>query len=253
MSLHEKMQRHGQSLFRWRGYIPLLFIGPLILALKESVYFESIFGGGLEDIWVLVCFLISLGGLAIRCLTVGFIPGSTSGRNTREQRAGILNTSGAYSVVRNPLYLGNIIMILGVMLSIKVWWLVLIVALVFFIYMERIILTEEAYLKNKFGKAYEDYLKRTPVILPDFRLWHAPDMKFSIKTVFKREYPGLLAVATAFFLTEALTDLVVEHEPFQDWIREDIAWPVIYGTILVFCLTLRHLKKHTGILKVEGR
>ena len=140
MSLQESMVKSGHFFFRWRSYIPLLFIAPLILAFEESAYIESLVGDDIEDLWVLLCFIISLAGLAVRCFTVGFIPGSTSGRNTTEQRANFLNTTGMYSIVRNPLYLGNFIMILGVMLSIKVWWLALIFSLVFFIYMERIIL-----------------------------------------------------------------------------------------------------------------
>lgn len=253
MSLYQKMIKDGHQMFRWRGYIPLLLIGPLILALKESTYLESLVGDTLEDIWVLLCFLISLGGLALRCYTVGFIPGSTSGRNTTEQRADFLNTSGMYSIVRNPLYLANFIILLGVMLSIKVWWFALLFVLMFFIYMERIILTEEAFLHDKFGKSYDDWRAKTPVIIPDFKLWRAPDMQFSWKTVLKREYPGLLAIGTAFLVTEMATDLIFEGEHFIEWVAEDWIWPVVYVIILAICLTLRTLKKSTNLLKVEGR
>ena len=253
MSLQESMVKSGHFFFRWRSYIPLLFIAPLILAFEESAYIESLVGDDIEDLWVLLCFIISLAGLAVRCFTVGFIPGSTSGRNTTEQRANFLNTTGMYSIVRNPLYLGNFIMILGVMLSIKVWWLALIFSLVFFIYMERIILAEEQYLHDKFGETYDTWRARTPVIIPKFSLWSAPNMEFSWKTVLKREYPGLLAVGTAFLVTEMIVDLLFERENFKEWIIDDIVWPVSYAIILVICLTLRTLKKHTRLLKVEGR
>lgn len=253
MSLHQTMIQNGHQMFRWRGYLPLLLIGPLILALKESTYLESLVGDTLEDVWVLICFIISLAGLALRCFTVGFIPGSTSGRNTTEQRADVLNTSGMYSVVRNPLYLANFIILLGVMLSIKVWWFALIFILVFFIYMERIILTEESFLHGKFGATYDDWRAKTPVIIPKFSLWHAPDMKFSWKTVLKREYPGLLAIGTAFLITEMAIDLIFEGEHFMQWLKDDWIWPVMYAVILAICLTLRTLKKKTTLLRVEGR
>jgi protein-S-isoprenylcysteine O-methyltransferase Ste14 len=253
MSLHKTMIEHGHQLFRWRGFIPLLLIGPLILAMKESVYVEEMFGDTIEDIWVLFSFCISMLGLALRCLTVGFIPGSTSGRNTTEQRADVLNTTGIYSVVRNPLYLANFIILLGVMLSIKVWWFALIFVLVFFIYMERIILTEESFLSGKFGKVYDEWRSKTPVILPNLKLWQKPDMPFSWKTVLKREYPGLLAIGTAFLVTEMVTDLVFEGDSFTEWLAEDWIWPVFYVVILIISLTLRSLKKHTNLLRVEGR
>jgi protein-S-isoprenylcysteine O-methyltransferase Ste14 len=247
------MVRHGHLIFRWRSYIPLLFIGPMILAFRESTWLESLVGDTVEDIWVFLCFILSFGGLALRAVTVGFIPGSTSGRNTKAQRADVLNTTGMYSIVRNPLYLANFIIILGVLLSLKVWWLVLLVSLFFFIYMERIILAEEAYLSEKFGQAYTDWCAVTPAILPRFRLWRTPDMTFSWKTVFKREYPGFLAIGTAFFAVEIITDLVFEGESFSEWVIEDMIWPVTYGAMLVIGLTLRYMKKHTNLLKVAGR
>lgn len=253
MSLHETMVKHGHTLFRLRSYIPLLFIAPLLLAFQESVKFEEMVGESAEDIWVLFCFILSLSGLAIRWVTVGFVPGGTSGRNTHGQRADALNTSGMYSIVRNPLYLGNFITILGVVLSIKVWWLALIVSMFFFIYMERIILAEEKYLHDKFGPVYDDWRTKTPVIIPNFKLWRAPDMTLSWKTILKREYQGLLGMATAFLVTEMITDMAFEKEPFGEWLAEDYMWPLMFGIILVFCLTLRYLKKHTDMLKVEGR
>lgn len=253
MSLYNSMVKSGHFFFRWRSYIPLLLIPPMVIAFEESTYVEDAIGDDLEDIVVLICFIISLIGLAIRAFTVGFIPGSTSGRNTSEQRADHLNTSGMYSIVRNPLYLGNFIILLGVILSIKVWWLVLIFSLVFFIYMERIILAEEKFLHDKFGAEYDTWREKTPVIIPRFKQWSAPEMKFSWKTVLKREYPGLLAIGTAFLLTEMITDLLIEKEDFFHWLRDDIIWPVMFGIILIISLTLRFLKKHTKVLKVEGR
>jgi len=135
MKLHEIMTRDGIRIFRWRSYLPLLFIGPLLLAFEEAAQMEVRMGDAAEDVWVLLCFVLSLGGLALRAYTVGHVPAGTSGRNAKAQRAMRLNTTGIYSVVRNPLYLGNFIILLGVVMSLKVWWLVLIVTLAFFIYM----------------------------------------------------------------------------------------------------------------------
>ncbi len=253
MSLHDTMVRHGHQMFRWRSYLPLLLIGPLFIAFRESTYLETLVGDTVEDLWVLFCFILSLSGLAVRAITVGFVPAGTSGRNTKGQKADVLNTTGLYSVVRNPLYLGNFIIILGVVLSIKVWWLVIIFSFGFFIYMERIILAEEKFLSEKFGQAYDDWRAKTPVIIPNFKLWTKPNMNFSWKTVLRREYPGLLAIGTAFFATEMIIDLIFEGENISEWVAEDYIWPVTYAVIIVFCLTLRYLKKHTKILKVEGR
>ncbi len=253
MSLYDSMIKNGHTMFRLRSYLPLLIIPPVLIAMKESVYVEDIVGDGVEDIWVGLCFLLSIFGLYIRAVTVGHVPAGTSGRNTQSQRAHHLNTTGMYSIVRNPLYLGNFIIILGVLLSIKVWWLVALGVLGFFIYMERIILAEEKFLSEKYGREYDDWRAKTPVIWPKFKLWQKPELPFSLKTVLRREYPGMMAVAAAFFVTEAITDLFFEGENFIAWLKDDFIWPVMFIGMMAFGLTLRHLKKKTNFLKVEGR
>ena len=62
-----------------------------------------------------------------------------------------LNTSGLYSVVRHPLYLGNYLMWLGVALFSRTWWAPVIVSLVFWLYYERIMFAEEEFLRRQFG------------------------------------------------------------------------------------------------------
>ncbi len=253
MSLYDSMIKSGHTMFRYRSYIPLLFLGPIFIGMRESVYVEDLVGDDIEDIWVFLCYLLSIFGLFIRWVTVGHVPAGTSGRNANEQRADSLNTTGMYSIVRNPLYLGNFIAILGVLLSIKVWWLVLIGTLSFFIYIERIILAEEKFLAEKYGDRYKTWREKTPVIFPNFRLWQKPALPFSLKTVLRKEYTGLMAVGTAFFVTEAITDLFFEGEDFMEWLRDDMVWPIMFVLIIVTGLTLRYLKKNTTILKVEGR
>lgn len=253
MSLHDSMIKSGHTMFRLRSYLPLLIIGPIFVALEESIYVENLVGDNIEDIWVLLCFLLSMFGLTLRWITVGYVPAGTSGRNTQKQRADELNMTGMYSIVRNPLYLGNFIIILGVLLSIKVWWLIVIGTLGFFIYMERIILAEENFLSEKYGQTYTDWRSRTPVILPNFKLWQKPALPFSWKTVMKREYTGLMAVGAVFFATELITDVIFEKEKITEWVFDDGAWPVMFVAFMGIGLTLRYLKKHTNVLKVEGR
>lgn len=253
MSLHDTMVKHGHTMFRYRSYLPLLIIPLLLIAMKESLYVEEMVGDNLEDVWVFISFLISLFGLWIRAYTVGHVPGGTSGRNTQSQRAHKLNTTGIYSIVRNPLYLGNFVIILGVLLSIKVWWLVALGSLVFFVYMERIILAEEKFLVETYGEDYTQWRAKTPAIWPNFKLWQSPELPLSIKTVVKREYPGFIAVGAAFFITEFITDVYFEGETLGEWIIDDMAWPIMLAIFLAIGLTARYLKKHTNFLKVEGR
>ena len=106
--------------------------------------------------------------LAIRAYTIGHTPKGTSGRNTKKQVANALNTTGAYSLVRNPLYLGIFFMGLGVALFAHLWWLTLIYVLAFWLYYERVIFAEEAYLRDKFGAEYLSWADRTPIPTIEF-------------------------------------------------------------------------------------
>src|SRR4051812_39673395 len=107
MNIHDLMVRQGQFLFRWRSLIPLLLLFPAIAALSQSAAIQITLGDTVEDCVVFASYLVSLSGLAIRWITIGFAAPGTSGRNTSEQRADTLNTTGMYSIVKNPLYFGN--------------------------------------------------------------------------------------------------------------------------------------------------
>jgi protein-S-isoprenylcysteine O-methyltransferase Ste14 len=251
MNLQDLLVKQGGFLFRWRSYLPLLLVFPGIAALSHSEVIENYLGDNVEDMLVFISYLISIAGLAIRWYTVATVPPGTSGRNTQEQRADTLNTTGMYSIVRNPLYLGNFIVILGMLLSLKVWWFILIGLMAYWIYIERIIATEERYLVDKFGAVYTEWALRTPIFLPKFSLWQKPSMPFNFKKVLRSEYNGLMVVSAAFFLFEVLADLLFEQEPFEQWVRDDCFWWIqFFATALIFLL-LRHLKKNTRLLNTQ--
>ena len=98
--------------------------------------------------------MVALAGLGVRAYVAGHVPQGTSGRNTRSQICEGLNTDGAYSMVRHPLYLGNFLIWLGVALVPRSAWLLLLVTAAFWIYYERIMYAEEEFLRNKFGERY---------------------------------------------------------------------------------------------------
>ena len=245
-SLEKHLTKSGAWLFRWRSYLPLLLIAVLIPAFGNFSYPLGLHSYDL--VYEIICFLISLFGLFIRCYTVSRTPQGTSGRNTKRQKADILNTTGIYSVTRNPLYLGNFFMLLGVSMFVGVWWFLIIYVLSFCLYYERIIMAEESFLKNKFGKEYEDYLNRTPVFIPNFRLWKLPLLPVSLQNILKREYSGFFAIISAFTILELAGDYIVKGE-----IVLNSVWTIIFIFGFLVYITLRTLKKKTRLLHVKGR
>jgi hypothetical protein len=188
--------------------------------------------------------------LAIRWATIAFVPPGTSGRNTLSQRADQLNTTGMYSLVRNPLYLGNFIAMLGVLICIKVWWIIAIFALCYWLYIERVIAVEEAYLEQKFGEPYRTWTARVPAFIPKFANWTPPSGTFCLPFLLRREYNGLLAVGGSFFALELILDVIVRREPLAEWLVEDVGWFALGAITLVLFLLLRFLKKQTRVLNI---
>ncbi len=168
MALQEEMEKQGNFLFKYRGYLPLI-----IVAIGLAVFIEPYLN--VIDIFALkystiqfIGLFISLIGLFIRAYAVGHTPANTSGRNTKEQLADELNTTGIYSTVRHPLYLGNFFMWLGAAILINNGWFVVAFILLYWIYYERIMFAEEQFLRRKFGSAYTDWADKTPAFIPNF-------------------------------------------------------------------------------------
>ncbi|MDD5746397.1 MAG: isoprenylcysteine carboxylmethyltransferase family protein, partial [Candidatus Omnitrophica bacterium] len=206
------------------------------------------FGDDIGDLWESVAIIISFSGLAVRCFTVGYVPRGTSGRNTQSQVAAVLNTTGMYSITRNPLYLGNFLVVLGITLFIQVWWLALFVWMGFWLYHERIIFSEEEFLRKKFGETFTAWAQKTPMVIPDFKNWRNPDLPFSFKTILRREFSTYFAIVTIYFFLELAGDFCFEKQYF---IRS--SWLIFFFVSLAIYFTLLFLKKKTHILDVPGR
>ena len=219
MTLTERLAQQGRRLFAFRSVVPLLLLPVVVLAMPASWQAEAWLGptGALVVQWLAVG--IACAGVLLRCAAVGFAPDGTSSRDTHRLRAPALNTTGMYSVVRHPLYLGNALMWIGVAMSLRVWWLVVIVALVYWIYIERVMLVEEAFLRQTFGVTFEAWAVRTPAFVPRFSRWTRPTGSFSWKRVLS-EHNGLLSMVLIIPLLEFLEDQQHGGESLAVWSRE---------------------------------
>ena len=195
MELQDRLEQQGQVLFRWRSYVPLLFLAGMILVIRLQPR-------PLPDnpFYYWICLALSLLGQWIRCDVVGHTPDGTSGRNTTLQVAKKLNTVGMYSVARHPLYLANLLMWLGLALLPRIWWLALAVLLAFWLFYERIMLREEAFLRREFGEAFRRWAAVTPAFWPRFDLWQPWALPFSWRNVLRREFSGFFALLAVFLL-----------------------------------------------------
>jgi len=246
MALREEFRKNGEWLFRWRSYLPLLLTVPFLLALAGfgHPYGRHPLGGKWENF----CLAVSLAGLGIRFFTGGYVPVGTSGRNVKGQVAEVLNTTGIYSLVRHPLYLGNFLIWLGISLFLGLWWFTLIIVLILWLYYERIMFAEEEFLREKFGGAFTEWADQTPAFIPKFGNWVQPNLPFSLKTAVRKEYPGFFAMVAVFTLLKIAGEFLCRGSLWIGW-----QWAAMFAGSLAVYLGVRHLKKRTDWLKVAGR
>ncbi|MFQ5457828.1 MAG: methyltransferase family protein [Myxococcota bacterium] len=246
MALIEEFEKAGNWLFRFRSYLPLVVIGLLFAAMPEYEYLGD--NETLNFFWEGFCLTVSFVGLGIRVITIGHTPRGTSGRNIKRQMANSLNTAGMYSVVRNPLYLGNFFMGLGVALFPHLWWLAVIYIFSFWLYYERIVFAEEAYLRDKFGSEFIDWAGVTPAIFPSFGRYRKAELPLSWKNVLRREHNGFFAIIVLMFAIDTVGEFFA-----ADRIGVHRGWAVLLGIGFTIWITIRLLKKYTTVLKAEGR
>jgi protein-S-isoprenylcysteine O-methyltransferase Ste14 len=191
MSLNNEFEVTGNWLFKHRSFLPLIIVPFLFYCLlkHKNNFYNTLFYAGLT---------VSLIGECVRRFTIAFVPAGTPGRNTKQQLATSLNRTGIYSTVRHPLYLGNFFMFLGPFIFTGNIYGIIILILAFWIYYERIMFAEEAYLIKSFGIEYENWSVKTPAFIPNIFLYSPINSKFSLTKVLEREYSGICGVFLIF-------------------------------------------------------
>jgi len=220
VTLQENMESSGTRLFRWRSFLPLLLIVPVLIAFRNFEYpYQS---HHLDQIWEIGCLSISLFGLGIRFFTVGSVPKGTSGRNTKRVKGNFLNTTGMYSIVRHPLYLGNFVISLGISLFFRLWWFTAQFVLAFWLYYERIIFAEEEFLRKTFREKYLKWAHETPTFLPRLKNWKPPELAFSFLIALRKEYNTFMAIIASFTFLEILGDSFIYQNDAEDHGRKPV-------------------------------
>ncbi len=239
MLLKDGLIRIGNLFFRLRSWQFLLTI--LVVVLERDRFRSS--GGGL--LWDVPAVLVALSGIMLRALTIGFAFKRSSGRNLEIDAAAELNTTGTYSLCRNPLYLGNYLINLGVSLFTRVPEVAVINTLVFIAIYTPIILAEEEFLAGRFGRPYLDWAARVPCFVPSLKVWTPPVRSFSPLFLLRREPDTWNAAAVSFFAVGLL----------RNWLRGvrpvvEVPWALAMGAFLAAWLVLKALKK-AGVFSLD--
>ena len=135
------------------------------------------------------------------------------------------------------------------MLTQNLWYIAAFV-LAYWLYYERIMYAEEAFLRKKFGDIYVKWAEKTPAFVLSFKNFIKPNIGFSWKKVLKKEKNGFTAIFVTFFLFRMIKDYIENKSLYSS----THSW-LFYATMasIVIYFILKFIKKYTKVFEEEGR
>jgi protein-S-isoprenylcysteine O-methyltransferase Ste14 len=156
----ESGSKHG-----WLPWPPVIYVVAIAVGVALGLAFplpwidETADEAGIGDIlyaagWLLIAAVVALWITAVRTMVKARTTMNPNG--TPEH----LVTAGPFGITRNPMYLANTLLLIGVGLITGIAWFLLLAFLAAFATSKLAIEREEKVLAAKFGKRYRDYARR---------------------------------------------------------------------------------------------
>lgn len=185
--------KFGNWLFHYRNILFPVFYAALFI--PSPVIFPS-------EEWALITGLFFIGtGTLMRFTTIGLVY-IIRGGSKRQIYAETLVTDGIYKVCRNPMYLGNILLLFGFGLFSNSLIFSLFFSPLFVLFYLAIISAEEDFLSKKFGQQFAEYKSHTNIIIPKWEnlkiafIGHT----FNWKNVLNKEHNSLFMYTSGICL-----------------------------------------------------
>tara|TARA_B100000927_G_scaffold291575_1_gene294522 strand:- start:2017 stop:2757 length:741 start_codon:yes stop_codon:yes gene_type:complete len=244
--LLNSFEKQGNFLFKYRGQFPIILF---LIALPFMYFTDYTFvDRKINILFLFFAYFISCIGFFIRFYTIGTTPKGTSGRNTKEQIAEELNSTGIYSLIRHPLYLGNYLIWLGISISTFNFYFIIIMSLLFWLYYERIMFAEERFLERKFGEHYVRWSNSISAFFPISLNYKKSKISFSFISILRREYSSILSAVIGFIYIEFFRNYFI----YGCWFLEDSSL-YFFIIIIISVIILRTLKHKTNFLNEKDR
>jgi protein-S-isoprenylcysteine O-methyltransferase Ste14 len=229
----------GNLLFRARDAVfPLVLIG-LLVATTPHVPGANPARGRLVDAAGL---LVAILGQALRVAVIGYRYIVRGGRNRQVYAEGLV-TTGFFALSRNPLYVGNLLILAGLFI---IWNSPLMYAIgvpFFLLGYRAIVAAEEAYLGRQYGEEFAGYCAGVPRWWPALgRLREATQgMAFNWRRVILKEYGS-----AAYWMAGAAVLLMIKarrYAALDGRVSNDVPFWIVVGLVAVLWAWARYLKK----------
>lgn len=237
----------GTFFFRYRnGLFPAVFASAAV------VMRPRVMGTPLLDRWLGLCGLaVALTGELVRLATIGFEYIERGGKEGKVYASRLVQ-GGVYGLTRNPMYVGNTLIAIGVsMVSGAPIAYAVLVPLFLYIYLA-IVLAEETYLRQRFGPAYDTYCASVNRFLPRWR--NTPQAFTGMRYRWRRSIRQDLSTITALLL--ALAVLPLWRTLFLEGHAVALAHApktlLLVGLILAWYGGMHTLKKQSYLVDAPG-
>jgi protein-S-isoprenylcysteine O-methyltransferase Ste14 len=226
----------GHLVFRCRDVAAPL----LLVALVAGTRAGDFLGAPTLDHWLdpVGCAVVAL-GLLVRCAAIA---------SSRVRRAGIdgrvganaLCEDGAYAWCRNPLYAGNVLVLVGLALVFASRWFVFVGLPIAMLGIASLVAAEETVLTERFGARYAAYRARVARFVPR-RPTLAAATPLNWRRALRREHGTIFAAVSAVMALLATKE--VRRAGFHVASRHWPAWLLVWLAVAAAWATVRHLKR----------
>ena len=227
----------GNFFFKYRNWIFILFYAALFI--PSWPLFPP---GQFSAAWpIVIGLVITCLGQLVRGLTIGLAYIVRGGKEGKPYAEGLV-TEGIFRHCRNPLYVGNILMLLGVgILANSLVYVAIVIPVFLFIY-EAIVLAEEIFLRGKFGPGFDNYCDHVNRWWPKLKGLRGSfaSMQFNWKRWILKEHTTqfiwLCGITLILFLNYPLI-------PRYDREQRNLCLGITLGALLLIYVLVRYLKK----------
>ncbi len=230
----------GNFFFKYRNFL-FIFLYLLLFVPSPKLFNANTFGEYYYLIPIILGLAITFSGQLIRGLTIGLAYIVRGGKDKKVYAENLV-TEGVFNHCRNPLYVGNILMLLGVgVLSNSLIYVLIIMPLFLFIY-QAIVLAEENFLRNKFGEQFNVYCNRVSRWLINLRGLGKTfgTMRFNARRWILKEYNTQYVWIAGIILI-----LFLEYPQLTNYNEEkrNTILAILLTLVTVYYLSVRYLKK----------
>lgn len=239
--------RYGEFVFRYRNWLFPAVMGAVFLGFRPwPPAQQAALGYWLDGLGI----LIGLIGQAVRAGTVGLAYIKRGGLNKRVH-AEHLVVEGIFSHCRNPLYVGNLLMVLGLLLIHGNPWVFVLGGAFFVFSYIAVVAAEERFLGRKFGPSYAAYCRRVNRWLPDPRGLRVTlrSMRFNWRRVVIKEYSSFTSWVVTVCLLVGWDAL--RNRGLPGGASQLLAALGVAGAALLMAIAVRLLKKR-GLLREKA-